>query len=98
MFFGLQWAQNFDHCFYTYFQLTVSLQSLQEDVIDMKIVIATALMAIARNVIILDFENISQDYFWAIASVVFAMSIAYWLVDKYTGYEDEIHHIEECRK
>jgi len=53
---------------------------LREDVIHVQIVMATALMAIARKVIILDFSTISPEYVWAIAAVVFAMSIGYFLV------------------
>jgi len=53
---------------------------LREDVIHVKIVIATALMAIARKVIIFDFEKTPAQYVWATAAVALAMSIAYWLV------------------
>ena len=60
---------------------------LREDVIHVKIVMATALMAIARKVIILDFSEISSDYVYAISAVVLAMSIGYWLVHKYTVNE-----------
>ncbi|MBN1852856.1 MAG: phosphate-starvation-inducible PsiE family protein [Pirellulales bacterium] len=55
---------------------------LREDVIHVKIVVATALMAIARKVIILDFKETSSDFIWATAGVILATSIAYWLVDK----------------
>ena len=55
---------------------------LREDVIHVKIVVATALMAIARKVIILDFSETSADFVWAMAGVILATSIAYWLVDK----------------
>ena len=55
---------------------------LREDVIHVKIVVATALMAIARKVIILDFSETSADFVWATAGVIIATSIAYWLVDK----------------
>ena len=53
---------------------------LREDVIHVKIVLATALMAIARKVIIFDYDEISPDYVWATAGVTLAMAIAYWLV------------------
>ncbi|WP_289021711.1 phosphate-starvation-inducible PsiE family protein [Desulfobacter postgatei] len=53
---------------------------LREDVIHVQIVMATALMAIARKVIILDFNKTSPEYVWAIAGVVFAMSVGYFLV------------------
>lgn len=55
---------------------------LREDVIHVKIVVATALMAIARKVIILDFSETGADFVWAIAGVILATGIAYWLVDK----------------
>ncbi len=53
---------------------------LQDDIIHVKIVLATALMAIARKVIILDYDEISPDYVWATAGVALSMSIGYWLV------------------
>ena len=58
---------------------------LRDDVIHVKIVLATALMAIARKVIILDFDTITTDYVWATAAVVLAMSIGYYLVAKNTA-------------
>jgi len=53
---------------------------LREDVIHVKIVMATALMAIARKVIIMDFTKISSEYVLAVGVVALAMSIGYWLV------------------
>lgn len=53
---------------------------LRDDVIHVKIVLATALMAIARKVIIFDYDVISPEYVWATAGVTLATSIAYWLV------------------
>lgn len=53
---------------------------LRENVIHVKIVIATALMAIARKVIILDLEKTEPSYLWGIASIVMAMSAAYFLI------------------
>ena len=48
---------------------------LREDIIHVKIVMATALMAIARKVIILDFKTTEPAYIYATAAVVLAMSI-----------------------
>lgn len=53
---------------------------LRKDVIHVNIVLATALMAIARKVIILDFAETDASYVFATAAVVVAMAIAYWLV------------------
>lgn len=53
---------------------------LRKDVIHVNIVLATALMAIARKVIILDFSQIDASYVFAVAAVVLSMSIGYWLI------------------
>jgi len=55
---------------------------LREDVIHVKLVIATALMAIARKVIVFDFKEIGHQYVYATAAVVLALGITYWLVTK----------------
>jgi len=53
---------------------------LRKDIIHVKIVMATALMAIARKVIVLDFKTTEATYIYATAAVVLAMSCGYWLV------------------
>ncbi|WP_191236826.1 phosphate-starvation-inducible PsiE family protein [Cobetia marina] len=53
---------------------------LGTDVFPLQLVIATALMAIARKVIIMDFNTISAQYIYATAAVVVSLGIAYWLV------------------
>lgn len=53
---------------------------LQDDVIHIKVVLATAFMAVARKVIVLDYQHIGADYVYATAALVLALSIAYWLV------------------
>lgn len=53
---------------------------LRDDVIHVKIVMATALMAVARKVIILDLEQKTTWDFVAVAAVVLAMSVGYYLV------------------
>ena len=53
---------------------------LRDDVIHVKIVMATALMAIARKIIILDFDSIQPEYVWAAATVILALSVGYWLI------------------
>jgi uncharacterized membrane protein (DUF373 family) len=56
---------------------------LKDDVLHVKIVMATALMAISRKVIILDLDKTEPAYLLGIASVVVAVSIGYWLVVHY---------------
>ncbi len=55
---------------------------LRDDVIHVKIVLATALMAIARKVIILDYEDLEPMYVFATGVVLVATGIAYWFVHK----------------
>lgn len=57
---------------------------LRDDVLHVKLVLATALMAIARKVIVLDYKTLEPQYIWATAAVIFALSIGYWLVAKKT--------------
>lgn len=53
---------------------------LRDDVIHVKIVLATALMAISRKVIIMDFNTIEAIYVFGIAAVTIAMAFAYYLI------------------
>ncbi|RLT94831.1 MAG: hypothetical protein D9N14_15830 [Ketobacter sp.] len=55
---------------------------LRDDVIHVKIVMATALMAIARKIIILDMEKLEPSYLYAIGGIMLATSIGYWLIHK----------------
>lgn len=57
---------------------------LRDDVLHVKLVLATALMAIARKVIVLDYKTLEPEYIWATAAVIFALSIGYWLVVRKT--------------
>lgn len=60
---------------------------LRTDVLAIKLVVATALMAIARKVIIIDFKDLEPMYIFATATVVLALGITYYLVG--------IHHKED---
>lgn len=53
---------------------------VRNDVLPVKLVVATALMAICRKVIIFDFKELTPMYIFATASVVLALGITYWLV------------------
>jgi uncharacterized membrane protein (DUF373 family) len=71
---------------------------LREDVIHVRLVVATALMAIARKVIVFDFSQLKYQYVLATAAVVIALGLTYWLVskkpagvaDKETGREETV--------
>jgi uncharacterized membrane protein (DUF373 family) len=51
-----------------------------------RLVVATALIAIARKVIILDFEKIEPLYIFATAAVVLALGIVYWLMGSQSSH------------
>ena len=53
---------------------------LREDVIHVRLVVATALMAIARKVIVFDFKELSPEYIIGTAAVVLALGVTYWLI------------------
>lgn len=55
---------------------------LRDDVIHVKIVLATALMAVARKVIILDYDELDAMYVFATGLVLIATAIAYYFVHK----------------
>ena len=55
---------------------------LRDDVIHVNLVLATALMAIARKVIVLDYTDTAPLYVFATAAVLVAAAVAYWLVTK----------------
>lgn len=55
---------------------------LREDVIHVRLVVATALMAIARKVIVFDYKELGPQYIYASGAVVLALGITYWLLRK----------------
>lgn len=55
---------------------------LSTDVIPVRLVVATGLMAIARKVIIFDFDTITPLYIFGTAAVVLALGLTYWLITK----------------
>ncbi len=55
---------------------------LKTDVIPVRLVVATALMAISRKVIIFDYETITPPYVMATAAVVAALGLTYWLITR----------------
>ena len=55
---------------------------IRKDVIPVKLVVATALMAIARKVIVFDYKEVSPFLVLATGAVVLALGITYWLVER----------------
>lgn len=52
---------------------------IKHDALPIKMVIATALMAIARKVIMLDFNDLAWPYVMAIAAIILTLGLTYWL-------------------
>ena len=55
---------------------------IRSDVIPVKLVVATALMAICRKVIVFDFKHLPPEYVTASSWVVIALGVTYWLIEK----------------
>jgi uncharacterized membrane protein (DUF373 family) len=53
---------------------------LREEVIALEVVLATALMAISRKIIVLDFKEVDYPFIWASGGVILALAVAYYLV------------------
>lgn len=67
---------------------------LQDDVIHVRIVMATALIAVARKIIIMDYDKMGATDLLAYSAVVIAMSVGYWLVNRCTDkVEDSCENI-----
>lgn len=61
---------------------------LRSDVIHVKLVVATALMAIARKVIVFDFKELTPPYIVATGVVVLALGLTYWLIERRITWEE----------
>lgn len=55
---------------------------IRSDVIPVKLVVATALMAISRKIVVFDFKHLDPQFVSASALVVVALGITYWLIQK----------------
>ncbi len=60
-----------------FLNITVYIRS---DVIPVNLVVATALMAISRKVIVFDYKKLPAEYVSASALVLIALGITYWLI------------------
>lgn len=53
---------------------------LHENTLHVHLVLSTALIAVSRKVIIIDYNNIHPSHLYAIAAVIIATAISYWIV------------------
>jgi uncharacterized membrane protein (DUF373 family) len=62
-------------------EITQNITSyLDSHIIQIEMVIITSLIAVARKIIVLDFEKVSDSELLALAAAIFALAICYWLV------------------
>lgn len=52
---------------------------LREEIIHVRIVLATAIVAVARKVIVFDFAELDYKYVVSTAAVIIALCVGYWL-------------------
>lgn len=64
---------------------------LGTNVFPVQLVVATALMAIARKVIVLDFDTLTPLYLIGIAATTLSLGVTYWLLREHSEY----HHRED---
>lgn len=62
---------------------------LREEVFHVQIVMATALMAISRKIIILDYDTVQPAYIYSTALTILALSVGYWLISKNDSYKKD---------
>lgn len=53
---------------------------LRDDVIHVQLVVSTALMAIARKVIVMDYDTMTAAHLWGMGALVLAVGATYWVV------------------
>jgi uncharacterized membrane protein (DUF373 family) len=61
---------------------------LRTDVFPLRLVVATAMMAMARKVIIIDFKFVAPMHMFALAGIILALGITYYLLGK--NHEDTV--------
>jgi uncharacterized membrane protein (DUF373 family) len=56
---------------------------IRSDIIPVRLVVATALMAVCRKIIVFDFKHLPAEYVSSSALVLLALGVTYWLVQKH---------------
>ena len=55
---------------------------LHKEAIHVPLVLATALTAVARKIIILDYKQVDPFHIIAVAAVIISVGVVYWLIEK----------------
>ena len=57
---------------------------LEDDVFHVEVVVLVAIIAVARKIIIIDYESVSYELLWGVSALMIALSIGYFLLKKAT--------------
>lgn len=67
---------------------------LGSNIIPVELVVATALMAVARKVIVLDLKLVSAEQIAGLAMVTIALGVTYWLIKNKSNSADSVIELE----
>lgn len=67
---------------------------LGSNIIPVELVVATALMAVARKVIVLDLKLVSAEQIAGLAMVTIALGVTYWLIKHKGNSKDSVIELE----
>lgn len=62
---------------------------LGSNVIPVELVVGTALMAVARKIIVLDLKLVSADQIIGLALVIISLGVTYWLIKKKSPHNND---------
>ncbi|MBU1247330.1 MAG: phosphate-starvation-inducible PsiE family protein, partial [Proteobacteria bacterium] len=71
---------------------------LEYDMIHLKLVISTALMAAARKVIVLDFKVNESRMILALSAIIISLGICYWFIGRCEYNDDKLQHQQSDKK
>ena len=57
---------------------------LEEDVFHVEVVVLVAIIAVARKIIIIDYDSVSYEMMFSIAALMIALSVGYFLLKRAT--------------
>lgn len=63
---------------------------LRKDVVHLKLVVATALMAVARKIIIFDYKQLDPSYIYSSGVLILALGVCYWLITRKEGSKGQV--------
>ena len=71
---------------------------LEEDVFHVEVVVLVAIIAVARKIIIIDYESVSYSMLLSVAALMIALSIGYFLLKKATMPSCSIEDGEDSKQ